>query len=61
MTRNEFIEFFKKNHVVETYSKLCQKFNDFDNRKHPKKEDVMELLKKWGIELKYSNPDRLFY
>lgn len=61
MTRNEFIGFFEKNHVVESYSQLCQKFNGFENSKHPKKEDVMELLKKWDIEMKYSHPDRLFY
>lgn len=61
MTRNEFIEFFEKNHVVENYSQLCQKFNGFENSKHPKKEDVLELLKKSDIEMKYSHPDRLFY
>jgi len=61
MTRNEFFEFFKENHIVDSYSQVCQKFNDFDNKKHPKKEGVMELLKKRDIELKYSHPDRLFY
>ncbi|WP_282056833.1 hypothetical protein [Maribacter luteus] len=61
MTKKEFFEFFEENHIVDKYSQLCLKFNDFDNKKHPKKEDVMELLKKWDIELKYSHPDRLFY
>ena len=54
MTKKEFFEFFEENHIVDKYSQLCLKFNDFDNKKHPKKEDVMELLKEWDIELKYS-------
>ncbi|WP_282056839.1 hypothetical protein [Maribacter luteus] len=61
MTRKEFLEFFEENQIVENYSQLCIKFNDFDNMKHPKKEDVLGLLKKWDIQFKYSHPDRLFY
>jgi hypothetical protein len=61
MTRTEFFEFFKQNNIVDNYSKLCQKFNSLDNRKHPMKEDVLELLKKWDIELKYSSREKLFY
>lgn len=61
MTRKEFFEFFENNHLVENYSLICEKFNNFDNMKHPKKEDVLELLKKWDFQFKYSHPDRLFY
>lgn len=61
MTRKDFFKFFKENHIVNNYSELCLKFNDFKNSKHPKKEEVLELLKKYDIQLKYSHPDRLFY
>ncbi|MBE7633275.1 hypothetical protein F7642_02895 [Tenacibaculum finnmarkense genomovar ulcerans] len=61
MSENKFLVFFRKINLSKRYIDLCNKFSDFENSKSPRKVEVLTILNKKDLELKYSKQERAFY
>ncbi|ALU75818.1 hypothetical protein [Tenacibaculum finnmarkense] len=57
----DIIDIFRKINLSKRYIDLCNKFSDFENSKSPRKVEVLTILNKKDLELKYSKQERAFY
>ncbi|MCG8794820.1 hypothetical protein [Tenacibaculum finnmarkense] len=57
----DIINIFRKINLSKRYIDLCNKFSDFENSKSPRKVEVLTILNKKDLELKYSKQERAFY
>lgn len=61
MNEKKILEFFNKINISKRYVDLCNNFSDFENSKTPNKNEVLNILNKNNIDLKYSKQDKIFY